>query len=309
MKSLRQWKNKAYHEASLPIIDIEDKRTGNELADNEVESGGKILGSPFKKKVESFKSKMTELPTPEANKEGLGELGMKKVGDSTFGKDRLEAGRTPVISQGVPVKEEVLEEMALPRPIQFMIDRVLSMLGGNPMRAMALQNYIGEKLQGVLQGAGNSWARKGAMAQKVAGTDALKGVGQPEMAGAMEAVGTPTRPMTPQDAMGGPPMPEAEPTMEPGQETPPIPGPLDDMGDMEEPVDDAPVMDEPIDPQMDSGWGRDVADDLRHSGGDMKLRKERARIAMSMQHLSATQLDRVKNLLKMMKVQGFDEGE
>lgn len=342
MKTLRQWKNKAYREATLPILDLEKSKIGNGLED--VESGGKILGSPFKKKVESFKSKITELPTPEANKGGLGELGMQKVGDATFGKDRLQAGRTPTISHGVPVQEEVLTEVNLPRPVQFLVDRVLSMLGDNPYRAMALQQYIGQKLQGLLQGAGNSWARRGAMANKTAGAEALRGIGQPQpqpemgAMGAMEAVGTPMRAhglnyggqygaMPGEDLEGfGEFRPRGEDQLGMGQndmaarwlrgrETelatpdpgePPIPGPEDEM------PDGAPDMDMPDDPmaapsKIDTGWGRDLANDLRHSKGDSGLRKDRARIAMAAQMLTRDQLKRTENLWKMMKVPGYEE--
>lgn len=79
-------------------------RFGNELQDTA--TGGKILGSPFKKHNVGQETPITELPTStcrEPRKDGLGALGMKEVGNSTFKSLPIPAGETPTISRGFPV--------------------------------------------------------------------------------------------------------------------------------------------------------------------------------------------------------------
>jgi hypothetical protein len=73
-------------------------RLGNELQDTA--TGGKILGSPFRQ----GKNTSTQLPTSTPKSpSGLGELGMKEVGKSTFKPNPIPAGESPTISRGFPV--------------------------------------------------------------------------------------------------------------------------------------------------------------------------------------------------------------
>ena len=67
--------------------------------------GGKILGTPFKNRKTDFE-RIIDLPTESKTpkKDGLGELGMKEIGRSTFTPSPIPAGDIPTLSQGMPVK-------------------------------------------------------------------------------------------------------------------------------------------------------------------------------------------------------------
>ena len=73
------------------------QRFGNELKDTA--TGGKILGSPFHKKEEP----LVDWPVSSPQKPGLGELGMREIGRTTFKPEPIPAGETPVLSRGIPV--------------------------------------------------------------------------------------------------------------------------------------------------------------------------------------------------------------
>lgn len=82
----------------IEILPWERKgRLGNELVNTT--TGGMVLPSPFQKRPK------TELPTfcREPKKDGLGDLGMKEIGNSTFNLSPIPAGGTPTISNGFPV--------------------------------------------------------------------------------------------------------------------------------------------------------------------------------------------------------------
>lgn len=77
------------------------ERLGNELKDTQ--TCGQILKSPFAKPEKG--AEPIKLPTQSAedSPRGLGELGMKEVGRSTFVRHPIPAGETPTISKGIPV--------------------------------------------------------------------------------------------------------------------------------------------------------------------------------------------------------------
>jgi hypothetical protein len=158
VKSYKDRQNqKLYESAHLPLLRTEKKseRIGNELKD--VQTGGTILKSPFQEKADSFKKKLTE--PPDKNKKALGDLGMEKIGKSTFKSDpSLKAGRTPTLSKGVPVNEiamtgsdmksnadqQIQQMVAMSDPIT---QRVVDIIDNKPI--MQLQR-IAQELSNIL---------------------------------------------------------------------------------------------------------------------------------------------------------------
>ena len=95
MKSYRQWQTRRLVEQAIPLLKMTQDMIGNE-------AGEHVLTSPFSKKVDDFKDRITELPHPESKeRKGLGDLGMSQVGKTTF--KVVPAGENPTISHGVPV--------------------------------------------------------------------------------------------------------------------------------------------------------------------------------------------------------------
>ena len=87
-------------EARLPpIIRSENKPIGNEEKGSGVLPMRNHAPDPFFQKTRKFMKKIRD------EKGGLGELGMKRVGQSTFDREPVKAGGTPTISRGIPVGE------------------------------------------------------------------------------------------------------------------------------------------------------------------------------------------------------------
>lgn len=203
MRSLSSWEGRKLYEANDAnfMIPSEKKPIGNELRN--VETGGQILDSPFKKKTEDFKKSLTQLPTPqEEHKKGLGELGMEKVGKSTFGNDSIAAGTTPTLSQGMPVQEALTniihaqrsqgsdqaqapaqQAQAAPTGImpatQRRMDMLIRDLGGKNVRVVtAVRDALNREIQRMLTDKGRErWGANTGYKQAVA---TKQGVGQPQ---------------------------------------------------------------------------------------------------------------------------------
>jgi len=95
VKSYRQWRNKRLVEQAPPLLNLLQEPIGNE-------AGEHVLTSPFSKKVDDFRERLTELPHPKSQeRKGLGDLGMQQVSKHTF--KAVKAGETPTISNGLPV--------------------------------------------------------------------------------------------------------------------------------------------------------------------------------------------------------------